>query len=157
MKLKEQIQKDFLMAMKSGDKETKMALSLLKAKITEAEKSNKNTELSDNDLIKVITSAIKQRNQSIQEYEKHGRMDLASKEKEELEVFERYLPKQMSESEIETSLEEILNFDSIKNLLSNNKRAATGKTIGEFNKRYIGMADMSKVNEILNKMVESYE
>jgi uncharacterized protein YqeY len=155
--LKQQIQKDFLMAMKSGDKETKMALSLLKAKITEAEKSNKNQEISDNDLIKVITSAIKQRKQSIEEYEKHGRHDLASKEKEELSVFQRYLPKQMSDEEIKLALEEVLSSNLMKELLSKNKRAATGKATGEFNRKYVGMADTLKVNEILTKLVESYE
>jgi uncharacterized protein YqeY len=156
MNLKEQIQKDFLTAMKSGDKEVKLALSLLKSKITEAEKANKNEELADSDIIKVINSAIKQRKQSIDEYEKYGRMDLALKEKGELVAFQKYLPKQMTDVEIEVSLEEILNSDAIAQLLLKNKRAAIGKTIGDFNKKYNGMADISKVNVILTKIVESY-
>jgi uncharacterized protein YqeY len=154
--LKEQIQKDFLLAMKSGDTNAKLAISSLKSKITEAEKANKNIPLSDNEIFKVVNSAINQRKASISEYEKYNRLDLASKEQAELEVISKYLPSQMSEQEIENVLQEILNKEDIKILLSKNKRAAIGKTIGEFNKNYVGRAELSVVNNVINKMVETY-
>jgi len=68
MKLKETIQKDFIEAMKAKDVNAKAALSSLKSKITEAEKAKSNTELSEAEVIKVLTSAIKQRKQSIEEF-----------------------------------------------------------------------------------------
>jgi uncharacterized protein len=154
--LKEQIQKDFLVAMKSGDTIAKLAISSLKSKITEAEKANKNTPLTDNEIFKVVNSAINQRKASISEYEKYNRMDLASKEKAELDVIAKYLPTQMSVEEITSTLNNILQKEDIQALLSKNKRAAVGKTIGEFNKNYVGRAEVSTVNEILNKIVESY-
>ncbi len=152
--IKEQIQKDFLVAMKSSDTIAKLAISSLKSKITEAEKMNKNISLTDNEIIKVVSTAINQRKVSILEYEKYNRTDLSEKEKAEMEVLIKYLPKQMDESEIESSLSEILKTDQIMDLLLKNKRAATGKTIGEFNKIYVGRADLSIVNEILNKMMQ---
>lgn len=154
--LKEQIQKDFLVAMKSGDTIAKLAISSLKSKITEAEKANKNIPLTDNEIFKVVNSSINQRKASITEYEKYNRMDLASKEQAELDIIAKYLPTQMSKQEIESALIDILQKEEIKTLLSKNKRAAIGKTIGEFNKNYVGRAELSLVNEILNKMVETY-
>lgn len=154
--LKEQIQKDFLVAMKSGDTIAKLSISSLKSKIIEAEKANKNKPLTDNEVIKVVNSSINQRKASISEYTKYNRIDLADKEQAELEVIAKYLPTQMSEQEIVQSLTDILEREDIKNLITKNKRAAVGKTIGEFNKNYVGRAELSIVNEVLNKIVESY-
>lgn len=150
MNLKEQIQKDFIQAMKSKDENGKRAISSLKAKITEAEKANKNTELNDSEVVKVVSSAIKQRKQSFDEYTKFGRTDLAEIEKTELEVLERYLPKQMDENEIETAVREIIqSFDTV----ITNPTALIGRTIGEFNKKYVGMADIATVKTIVGKLI----
>jgi uncharacterized protein len=150
MNLKEQIQADFIQAMKSKDENGKRAISSLKAKITEAEKANKNTELNDSEVVKVVSSAIKQRKQSFDEYTKFGRTDLAEIEKTELEVLERYLPKQMNESEIETAVREIIqSFD----VVVTNPNVLIGRTIGEFNKKYVGRADIGEVRMVIEKVV----
>lgn len=150
MTLKEKINEDFITAMKSKDLVGKSALSSIKAKITEAEKSNGNVELSDQDVLKVITTGIKQRKQSYDAFVLGNREDLAIKEQEEMKILEVYLPKQMTEDEIETSLRNIIEHLSV---VVTNPQALTGKSIGEFNKQYQGMADINLVKSIVNKLI----
>ena len=106
--LKETIQEHFVVAMKAKDENAKSALSGIKAKITEAEKANGNNELTDAEVIKVLTKAIKQRRESQEIYEKAGREELARKEADEALVLERYMPAQMTPQEISDALAEIL-------------------------------------------------
>jgi uncharacterized protein YqeY len=148
--LKEQIQKDFILAMKAKDETTKRTLSSFKAKITEAEKANKNVELTDNEVIKVLNSAIKQRKQSFDEYTKYGRTELADAEMAEIKVLQNYLPKQMTEIEVEVAVRElIINFQSVVT----NSQALAGRLIGEFNKKHTGLANIEVVKSVVNKIV----
>lgn len=147
--LKQKIQADFITAMKVKDEITKTALSGLKAKITETEKIKSNIELNDNDVIKVITSAIKQRKQSVEEFTKGNRIDLVEKEQGEINVLEKYMPQQMSQQEIEVVVKDILSsFES-----TINKQKLVGQTIGVFNKKYVGKADMSLVKQTIENLV----
>lgn len=151
MSIKEQIQKDFVLAMKAKDENAKSALSGVKAAITVAEKSNGNTELSDAEVIKVLTKAIKQREESQKIYEEAGRDELARKECDEAHVLHKYMPAKMSAQEIANSLIEIM--QSFSGVVTN-PNALQGKTIGEFNKRYSGRADIVTVKEMLSKLIE---
>lgn len=148
MTLKEQIQKDFITAMKNKDEVTKSALSGLKSKITEAEKVN-GTELSDAEIFKVITKAVKQREESIRIFNEGGRPELAVKESEEKLVLMNYMPTQMTDEEIETAVREII----IGLPTMTNANALSGKTMGEFNKKYQGRADSKRVSEIIKKVI----
>lgn len=149
--LKQKIQTDFITAMKNKELNTKSALSGIKAKITEAEKLKGNVELNDDEVIKVITSGIKQRKQSVDEFTKGNRLDLVVKEQDEIDVLEKYLPKQMTSEEIESVILTILNeFEP-----GTNKQRLVGQTIGIFNKRYTGKADNSLVKQIVEKLTEN--
>ena len=149
--LKQKIQTDFITAMKNKELNTKSALSGIKAKITEAEKLKGNVELNDDEVIKVITSGIKQRKQSVDEFTKGNRLDLVVKEQDEINVLEKYLPKQMTSEEIESVILTILNeFEP-----GTNKQRLVGQTIGTFNKRYTGKADNSLVKQIVEKLTEN--
>lgn len=148
MTLKEQIQKDFITAMKNKNEVSKSALSGLKAKITEAEKVN-GTELSDIDVLKVINKAIKQREESIRLFIEGGRPELSVKESEEMIVLKNYLPSQMTDNEIENAVREII----VGLPVMTNANALSGKTMGEFNKKYQGRADSKRVSEIIKKVV----
>lgn len=150
MKLKDRIQNDFIVAMKAKDENAKIALSGLKAKITEAEKANGNVELSEDDLIKVINKAIKQREESEQIYQQAGRQDMAQKEADEVKVLRTYMPAQMTLEEIEPIV-----FDIIENLKSvtANRNALIGKAMGEFNKNYQGKADLKVVSSVIHKIL----
>ena len=99
-------------------------------------------------MIKVITSAIKQRKQSVDEFTRGNRLDLVQKEQSEIDVLERYLPKQMTELEIEIAVKEILSeFDP-----GVNKQRLVGQTIGTFNKKFTGRADNSLVKQIVERI-----
>ena len=149
--LKETIQEHFVVAMKAKDENAKSALSGIKSKITEAEKANGNSELTDSEVVKVLTKAIKQRRESQEIYEKAGREELARKEADEASVLERYMPAQMSPQEISDALVEIM--QGFSGAITN-PNALQGKTIGEFNKRYNGRADIGTVKMLLANLVE---
>lgn len=148
MILKEQIQKDFVDAMKNREEVKKSALGMLKAKITESEKAKSNVALSDDEVIKVITGMVKQRKQSVEEFEKGNRLDLVEREKTELAVLEAYLPSQMSNEEIEREVKSIM--ETID--AGGNKQRLVGQTIGAFNKKFAGRADAKTVKEIVESI-----
>ncbi len=148
MKLKEQILADYVSAMKAKDERKKSALGMLKSKITEGEKANKNQELSDSDIMKVILSSVKQRKQSIEEFGKGGRNDLVEKETAELAAIEVYLPKQMDRGEIEEAVKLII----AELPKTDNKMKLVGMTMGAFNKKYQGRADSNLVKEVIEQV-----
>lgn len=147
MTLKEKINADYIAAFKAKDTVAKSALSGLKSKILEAEKSGPvGTELSDADVLKIVISTIKQRKQSVDEFTKAGRMDLVDQEVLELEPIEAYLPKQMNDSELTEAVKNVIAELADSNI---SVQALTGKTIGAFNKKFPGMADPIKLKEII--------
>ena len=118
---------------------------------TVAEKANGNVELADAEVLKLITKAIKQREESIAMFDKGGREDLSLKEAAEAAFLRNYLPAQMSYDEISNEL--IIILQEIAQTVKN-PQALVGKTIGEFNKRHQGKADVGTVKEILAKLVQ---
>ncbi len=150
MTIKEKINADFLTAMKAKDLDAKAALSGIKATITVAEKANGNAEISDAEVLKLITKAIKQREESMLMYEKGGRPELAHKEAAEAAVLRNYMPLQLTEQEIIDALKPIM--QGLAETITN-PQALVGKTIGEFNKQYQGQADIGTVKEIISKII----
>lgn len=150
MNLKQRIYADFITAMKAKDEVAKSALSSIKAKITEAEKSSASREATDDEVLKIIIKAVKQREESQSIYEKAGRDNQAHAEASEATVLRNYLPQPMTDEEIELALREIIQDMSVT---ITNTQALTGKSIGEFNKKFNGRADISKVKEIISKIL----
>lgn len=97
--LRDDIHKDIAVAMKAGDKErlstVRMLMSAIKYKEVDAKRP-----LTDEETIGVISSLVKQRQDSIEQFEKGGRQDLVEKETKELEVLRGYLPPQLTEAEV---------------------------------------------------------
>ena len=102
MALLERIDSDLKDAMRARDTMRTSVLRMLKAALKNAaiEKSGANTELSDADAIQAIRKQVRQRQDSIESFEKGGRTDLAAKEKEELSILQSYLPQAMSAEEL---------------------------------------------------------
>jgi uncharacterized protein YqeY len=101
MTLEERLDADLKDAMKSGDTTRKLAIRAVKTAITEAKVSGTEAKtVNDADVLAIITKQVKQRRDSIIEYNKGGRPDLAAQEQAEIAVLEVYLPKQLSEAEI---------------------------------------------------------
>ncbi len=103
--LKEKIQKDFIVAFKAREETISSVLKMLQAAVKNAEIEKKG-QLDDEQIIQVIFSEAKKRKDAIEAYEKGGRLELAEKEKKELEVLSAYLPEQMTEDEIRRLAEE---------------------------------------------------
>lgn len=148
--LKQQINIDFTDAYKNKDNVIKSALSFLKAKIIEAEKNNKNIELNDSEVLKVILSSIKQRKDSIKQFNDANRLDLVEKEQLELDVLSRYLPKQMDIVELKEKAIETINSIVID---PNNKNKNVGIVMGQLNKKYSGMFNMDDLKTLLNELL----
>lgn len=96
-----QIDADLKQAMRDRNETTKLALRSLKTALTEAQKSGESHVLSNEEILRTIAKSAKQRRDSIAEYLKANRPELAQAEEAELAVLERYLPRQLNEVEIE--------------------------------------------------------
>lgn len=103
MSLKQQIILDLTASMKVQDAPRTSTLRMVKAAVMNRE-IEKGGELDDEEMIKLLRSLVKQRRDSVEQYEKGGRQDLADKEKAEIEVIEAYLPQAASREEIETAV-----------------------------------------------------
>jgi uncharacterized protein YqeY len=143
---------DFLTAMKEKNAVAKSALSDLKTKITIAEKSEDRADntvgLTEDEVLKIVTSAIKQRKESIDAFTKGNRPELATKEFGELRVLMTYLPAQMTEDEIEVAIRKI-----IPTLGGVPQNILGGKCMGVFNKEYRGLANPETVKMVINRIV----
>lgn len=103
MSLSEQIVSDLTAAMKAQDAQRTSTLRMVKAAMMNR-KIEQGSELSDDDVQKLLRSLVKQRRDSIEQYEKAGRQELVNKEAAEITVIETYLPQAASASEIETAV-----------------------------------------------------
>ncbi|MAQ16809.1 MAG: glutamyl-tRNA amidotransferase [Sandaracinus sp.] len=103
MALIETIMKDLKEAMKAKDLVARDTLRMLKAAMTEAEMA-KESKLSEDEEMQVLTRAVKTRKESAQQYDEGGRPELAEKERAEVAVIQRYLPKPMSEDEVRAAM-----------------------------------------------------
>lgn len=103
MNLKQQIISDLTASMKARDAPRTSTLRMVKAAVMNRE-IEKGGELDDEEMMKLLRSLVKQRRDSVEQYEKGGRQDLADKEKAEIEVIEAYLPQAASREEIETAV-----------------------------------------------------
>jgi uncharacterized protein YqeY len=103
MNLREQIVSDLTASMKAQTAARTSTLRMVKAAIVNRE-IEKGTQLDDDEMVKVLRSLVKQRRDSVEQYEKGNRQDLADKEKAEIEVIETYLPQAASREEIEKAV-----------------------------------------------------
>lgn len=108
--LKEQIQKDYLIAFKNKDRVSTDTLGMLKAAIqyVEVEARAKGKELHDEDIISIIQAEVKKRKEAIDSFRKGGREESAQAEEDQMKVLTAYLPKPLSQEELTQKLEEII-------------------------------------------------
>lgn len=106
--MRERILKDIIEAMKSKDKEKLSTLRMLKGAM-QLEEINKKGELDDTEIINLISKQIKTRKESIEEFKKAKRDDLATKTEKEIEVLSSYMPEQLSEDEVIKLIDEAFN------------------------------------------------
>lgn len=144
MSLKEQIETDFLEALKSKNSLQLSTLRLLKSAIKNAEIEAKR-EFEDSDIINIIEKQAKQRRDSIEQYRSAGREDLKAKEEDELQILEKYLPEKLNEEEVREEVRKALE------VLSEADRNNFGKAMGASMQALKGKADPAVVTKVVKE------
>ena len=142
MPLREQLNEDIKTAMKAREQEKLGALRLLLSAVKQREVDERIT-LDDAGVVATIEKMIKQRKDSISQYEKAERRDLADKEKFEISVLEAYMPKQLSEAEVAAVIDAAVASTGAKG------PADMGKVMALVKPRVAGRADMGKVSALV--------
>jgi len=142
MSLKVRINDDMKAAMRAGEAPRRDALRLLLAAIKQREVDERK-ELGDADVVAVIEKMIKQRRESIAQFEKGGRQDLATNEQFEVGILQGYMPQALSDAEVETAVAEAIAAAGAK------APSDMGKVMGVLKGKLAGKADMSKVSGLV--------
>ena len=144
MSLKLQLSNDMKAAMKGGDKHSLGVIRLINAAIKQREVDER-IELDDAAVIAVLDKMVKQRKDSVTQYEAAGREDLAAVEREEIVVIERYLPAKMGEAEIQAAVQAAIAETGASSA------ADMGKLMGVLKPKLAGQADMGLVSRLVKQ------
>ncbi|MBQ0025619.1 MAG: GatB/YqeY domain-containing protein [Bacteroidales bacterium] len=148
MALETQIQKDIMEAMKAKDAVRLAAVRSIKSAILLAKTAEGGKkELEDSDIIKLIQKLSKQRKESAEQYTAAGRQDLADNELAEAEVLDKYLPKMLSEEEVEARLKEIIA------QVGASAPSDMGKVMGVATKALAGIAEGRTISSIVKRLL----
>jgi len=149
MSLKGQITEDMKSAMKAGDKSRLKAVRLMLAAIKQVE-VDKRMELDDTAVLAVLTKMVKQRRDSIEQFEKGGREDLAKIERDEITVLDNYLPEMLAPEELSAMVAEAIKATGAESIRD------MGKVMAQIKTKAAGRADMgalsASVKERLNAL-----
>ncbi|MDX3931701.1 MAG: GatB/YqeY domain-containing protein [Stenotrophomonas sp.] len=146
MSMKLKLTDDMKAAMKSGDKHTLGVVRLIKAAVQQKEVDER-VELDDTAVVAVLDKMVKQRKDSISQYEAANREDLAQIEREEMVVIERYLPAKMGEAEIIAAIQAAVAETGATS------PADIGKLMGALKPKVAGKADMGLVSKLVKQQL----
>lgn len=149
MSLEERINQDLKEAMKAKDETSLRGIRAIKAAILLEKTSGAKHDLTQDVEMKLLQKLVKQRRESLDIYEKNNREDLAKTEREEIAVIERYLPKQLSDTELRAEVQAIIaetGASSMKDM---------GKVMGLATKKLAGKADGKAVSDIVKQLLGS--
>ena len=148
MELEKQIQADLVSAMKAKEAVRLASLRAIKAAILLAKTAEgASGEVTDQDIIKLIQKLVKQRKESAEQYNAAGRPELADNELAEAAAMEVYLPKQLSEAELESELAKIIAE------VGASKPSDMGKVMGVATKRLAGLADGRAISATVKNLL----
>ena len=148
MELEKQIQADMASAMKAKEAVRLASLRAIKAAILLAKTSEgASGEITDQDIVKLIQKLVKQRKESAEQYSAAGRPELAENELAEASIMEVYLPKQLSEAELEAELSKIIAE------VGASKPSDMGKVMGVATKRLAGLADGRAISATVKRLL----
>ena len=146
MSLKEQLKEDLKTAMRDKEVVKRDSIRAINTMIKQIEVDERR-ELDDEEVIKLIQRGIKQREEAITQYKAAGRDDLVQKEQEQVDVFMLYLPKQLTDEELELGMKEIIAETSATSMKD------MGKVMGMATKKFAGVADGKRINEMVKKLL----
>ena len=151
MGLRHHISENLKTAMKTGDRRQVSTLRLIAAAIKDrdiqARTSGPDAGVSDAQIVEVLAKMVKQRQESLEIYEKAGREDLARQEREEIAIIQSYMPKQLSEEEMRSAVAEAIKESgatSVKDM---------GKVMGALKTRYAGQMDFAKAGAVVKTLI----
>jgi uncharacterized protein YqeY len=148
MSLKTKVEEAIKNAMKAKDQDALRALRAIKSLILLAETAEgKSGELTNDEEIKLLTKAAKQRKESAEIYKQQGREDLLKKELDELVIIEQFLPKAISDEELKVKLQEIIS------RIGATTAKDMGKVMGVANKELVGQADGKKISDMVKSLL----
>lgn len=148
MSLESQVMTELKTAMLAKDEKSVRSLRAIKAAIIVAKTSEgAGGEIKPEDEIKLLQKLVKQRKDSLDIFEKQNREDLAQKEREEIEVIEKFLPKQMSAEELKPILQKIIVNAGASGV------ADIGKVMGIATKQLAGKADGKTINALARELL----
>jgi uncharacterized protein YqeY len=145
-KLTEQIRADLTESMKARTAERTSTLRMLQAAIKN-EQINVGHELSDEEAMAVIRKGIKQRLDSVEQFTKGNRPELAAKEQSEMEILKAYMPPELSDAELEAGLREIVASTGAQS------KKDMGKVMKEATARFKGRVDGKKIQEVVARLL----
>ena len=149
--LRDEINNALKEAMKARDERRVSTLRLVNSALKNADieaRGQNKGPLGDDELLALLAKMIKQRQESIDLYEKGGRTELAQQERDEIAIIAAYLPKQMSDAEVRTAITQAIadtNASSMKDM---------GKVIAALKARYAGQMDFGKVSPLVKKLLQ---
>ncbi len=150
MNLEQKIMGDLKTAMLAKDEKGLRSLRAVKAAILLAKTSEgANGELKEEDEIKLLQKLVKQRKDSLEIFTQQNREDLAQKEKEEIEVIEKFLPKQMTADELKAELKQIIAE------VGATSPADMGKIMGAATKKFAGKADGKTISALVKELLSN--
>jgi uncharacterized protein len=148
--LRDDINNALKAAMKSGDKRRVSTLRLVNSALKNADieaRGQGKSALADDEVLTLLQKMIKQRQESVELYEKGGRTELAGQEREEIEIIAAYLPKQMSEAEAKAAIA-----DLVKDIGAVGMKDM-GKVMATLKQRYAGRMDFGKASPIVKELL----
>ncbi len=145
-KLTEQVRADLTEAMKAREAEKLSTLRMLQSAFKYAQ-IEVGHELGDDEAQAIVRKSVKQRQDSIEQYTKGNRPELADKERREMEILKTYLPPELSEAELEAGVREIVASTGAQS------KKDMGKVMKEATARYKGRVDGKKIQEIVSRLL----
>lgn len=146
--MKDKIQKDLIQSMKSGSKQDVEILRFIISLIKQEEK-DKNKDFNDSEVIQVLKKAVKKNQDAFDQFSKAGRNDLAEKEQAEINIITKYLPNELSESEITSLVQSIISEVDAKD------QKDMGKVMSKIKENHSDNVDMSLVSKIVKSSLSS--
>jgi len=141
MKLKDRIQEDMKDAMRSGDSDQLKVIRLILSAVKQIEIDTRKTIEEDSEILTILNKMVKQRRDSITQFEQGNRKDLAEIELTEITVLEKYLPEQLSENEIDALIDQSITESSAEDITK------MGAVMSILKEKVSGRADMGIISQ----------
>jgi uncharacterized protein len=146
--LTDKVRSDMTEAMKAQEKDRLSTIRMLQSALKN-EQINLGHELTDEEAMTVIRKAVKQRQDSIEQFTNAGRTEMAGKERSEMELLRTYLPPELSDEELESGIREIIASTGAAS------KKDMGKVMKEANARFRGRVDGKKMQELVQRLLEA--